>query len=57
LLEIDSPEQVPPQNDFIAAETARNKARSQLNLARIAEKRFRDLYDGQGCPVQGSAAG
>src|SRR5260370_38899588 len=46
LLEIDSPEQVPPQNDFIAPQTARNKARSQLNLARIVEKRVRDLYDG-----------
>ena len=28
LLEIDSPEQVPPQNEFIAAQGARNKARS-----------------------------
>src|SRR3954465_11275772 len=39
LLEIDSPEQVPPQNEFIAAQAARNKARSQLNLATIVEKR------------------
>ena len=38
LLEIDSPEQVPPQNEFIAAQGARNKARSQLNLAQIVEK-------------------
>src|SRR5437762_7782461 len=30
LLEIDSPEQVAPQNEFIAAQAARNKARSQL---------------------------
>ncbi len=52
LLEIDSPEQVPPQNDFIAAQTARNKARSQLNLARIAEKRVRDLYDGKAAPFK-----
>ena len=52
LLEIDSPEQVPPQNDFIAAETARNKARSQLNLARIVEKRVRDLYDGKAAPFK-----
>jgi cobalt-zinc-cadmium efflux system membrane fusion protein len=52
LLEIDSPEQVPPQNDFIAAETARNKARSQLNLARILEKRVRDLYDGKAAPFK-----
>jgi cobalt-zinc-cadmium efflux system membrane fusion protein len=52
LLEIDSPEQVPPQNDFIAAQTARNKARSQLNLARIVEKRARDLYDGKAAPFK-----
>jgi membrane fusion protein, heavy metal efflux system len=52
LLEIDSPEQVPPQNDFITAETARNKARSQLDLARIAEKRVRDLYDGKAAPFK-----
>jgi cobalt-zinc-cadmium efflux system membrane fusion protein len=52
LLEIDSPEQVPPQNDYIAAETARNKARSQLDLARIAEKRVRDLYDGKAAPFK-----
>jgi cobalt-zinc-cadmium efflux system membrane fusion protein len=52
LLEIDSPEQVPPQNDFIAAETARNKARSQLNLARIAEKRVRGLYEGRAVPLK-----
>lgn len=52
LLEIDSPEQVPPQNDFIAAQTARNKARSQLNLAQIAEKRARDLYEGKATPFK-----
>jgi membrane fusion protein, heavy metal efflux system len=52
LLEIDSPEQVPPQNDFIAAQTARNKARSQLNLAGIVEKRARDLYDGKAAPFK-----
>ena len=52
LLEIDSPEQVPPQNDFIAAQTARNKARSQLNLAQIVEKRVRDLYEGKAAPFK-----
>jgi membrane fusion protein, heavy metal efflux system len=52
LLEIDSPEQVPPQNDFIAAQTARNKARSQLSLAQIAEKRARDLYEGKATPFK-----
>lgn len=52
LLEIDSPEQVPPQNEFIAAQTARNKARSQLGLAQIAEKRARDLYEGKAVPFK-----
>ena len=52
LLEIDSPEQVSPQNDFIAAQAARNKANSQLGLARIVEKRARDLYDGKAAPFK-----
>jgi cobalt-zinc-cadmium efflux system membrane fusion protein len=52
LLEIDSPEQAPPQNEFIAAQTARNKAQSQLGMARIAEKRARDLYDGKAAPFK-----
>src|SRR3954469_7228109 len=47
LLEIDSPEQVAPQNEFIAAQAARNKAGSQLHLAQIVEKRARDLYQGK----------
>lgn len=52
LLEIDSPEQVPPQNEFIAAQGARNKASSQLNLAQIVEKRTRDLYEGKAAPFK-----
>ena len=52
LLEIDSPEQVAPQNEFIAAQTARNKARSQLHLAQIVEKRARDLYQGKAAPFK-----
>jgi len=52
LLEIDSPEQVPPQNEFIAAQGARNKASSQLNLAQIVEKRTRDLYENKAVPFK-----
>jgi membrane fusion protein, heavy metal efflux system len=52
LLEVDSPEQVPPQNDFIAAQTARNKARSKLDLARVVEQRARDLYEGKAAPFK-----
>ena len=52
LFEIDSPEVVQPQNDFIAAFTAMNKARSQLDLARIVEKRFKDLYEGKAAALK-----
>jgi cobalt-zinc-cadmium efflux system membrane fusion protein len=52
LLEIDSPEQVLPQNEFIAAQAARNKALSQLNLATIIEKRVRNLYEGKAAPFK-----
>lgn len=47
LLEVDSPEIVQPQNDFLAAIATLNKARSQLNLATIGEKRHGSLYEGQ----------
>jgi cobalt-zinc-cadmium efflux system membrane fusion protein len=50
LLEIDSPEQLVPQNDFIAALAAKRKASSQHNLAVIAEKRVRDLHEGKAAP-------
>jgi membrane fusion protein, heavy metal efflux system len=46
LVEIDSPEVVQPQSDLIAAATAMNKARSQLNLAQLTEQRDRTLYEG-----------
>ncbi|HEY6994663.1 MAG TPA: efflux RND transporter periplasmic adaptor subunit [Xanthobacteraceae bacterium] len=52
LFEIDSPEVVQPQNDFVAAVAAVNKARSQLDLARIAEKRLKDLYEGKAAPLK-----
>jgi cobalt-zinc-cadmium efflux system membrane fusion protein len=50
LLEIDSPEQLLPQNDFIAAQAAKRKAASQYNLAQIGEKRVRDLHEGKAAP-------
>jgi membrane fusion protein, heavy metal efflux system len=52
LLEIDSPDVVQPQNDFIAAVTALNKARSQLDLALIVEKRLKDLYEGKAAALK-----
>ncbi len=45
LLELDSPEVLQPQNDFIAAGSALNKARAQLALARTVEQRHRSLYE------------
>src|SRR5437762_6640184 len=50
LLEIDSPEQLVPQNDLIAAQAAKRKAGSQHNLAQIVEKRVRDLHEGKAAP-------
>jgi cobalt-zinc-cadmium efflux system membrane fusion protein len=50
MLEIDSPEQLVPQNDFIAAQAAKRKASSQHNLAQILEKRVRDLHEGKAAP-------
>jgi cobalt-zinc-cadmium efflux system membrane fusion protein len=52
LLEIDSPEQLIPQNDFIAAQAAKRKASSQHNLAQIVEKRVRDLHEGKAAPFK-----
>jgi cobalt-zinc-cadmium efflux system membrane fusion protein len=47
LLELDSPDVLPPQNDFIAAVTTLNKARSQLGLAQTVESRQKTLYQGK----------
>jgi membrane fusion protein, heavy metal efflux system len=52
LFDIDSPEVVQPQNDFIAIVTAMNKARSQLDLAQIVEKRLKDLYEGKAAALK-----
>jgi cobalt-zinc-cadmium efflux system membrane fusion protein len=43
---------VQPQNDFIAAFSAMNKARSQLDLARIVEKRLKELYEGKAAALK-----
>jgi cobalt-zinc-cadmium efflux system membrane fusion protein len=44
LFMIEVADMVQAQNDFIAALTGVNKARSQLSVAEIIEKRHRDLY-------------
>ena len=55
LFTVEATDMVQAQNDFIAASTALNKARSQLNLAQIVDKRQRDALRGQGGAAQGSA--
>ncbi|RAI44461.1 efflux RND transporter periplasmic adaptor subunit [Rhodoplanes roseus] len=45
LVEIDSVDVLPPQNDLVAAVGTLNKARSQLDLARLGETRTRGLYE------------
>lgn len=39
-------------NDFVAALSARNSARSRLNLTQIVEKRANDLYAGKAVPLK-----
>jgi len=44
LFVVEATDMVQAQNDFIAAVTAVNKARSQQGVAEVVEKRHRDLY-------------
>jgi cobalt-zinc-cadmium efflux system membrane fusion protein len=52
LFTVEATDMVQAQNDFIAALTALNKARSALNLARIVDKRQRLLYDAKAVPLK-----
>ncbi|HEY2136525.1 MAG TPA: efflux RND transporter periplasmic adaptor subunit [Xanthobacteraceae bacterium] len=47
LFTVEATDMVQAQNDFINAIAGVNKARSQLNLAQIVEKRNKDLYEGK----------
>jgi cobalt-zinc-cadmium efflux system membrane fusion protein len=47
LFTIEATDMVSAQNDFIGAISGLNKARSQLNLAQIVERRNKDLYEGK----------
>src|ERR1700730_16011590 len=49
---IEATDTVQGLNDFIAALSAVNKARSALNLAQIVEKRANDLYAGKAVPLK-----
>jgi cobalt-zinc-cadmium efflux system membrane fusion protein len=52
LFTIEAADTVQAQNDFIAAMTAQNKAKSSLELADIQYKRAKDLYDGRAIPLK-----
>jgi cobalt-zinc-cadmium efflux system membrane fusion protein len=47
LFTVEATDMVQAQNDFITAVAGLNKARSQLNLAQIVERRNKDLYEGK----------
>ena len=52
LFVVEATDMVQAQNDFIAAITIMNKARSALNLAQITDKRSRDLYAAKAVPLK-----
>ncbi|HYW61798.1 MAG TPA: efflux RND transporter periplasmic adaptor subunit [Bradyrhizobium sp.] len=49
---IEAADNVQAQNDFIAAMTGLNKAKSALDLAQIQDKRARDLFEGKAVPLK-----
>lgn len=52
LFAIEAADTVAAQNDFVTASTALNKAKSQLDLAQLQEKRARDLLEGKAVPLK-----
>lgn len=52
LFTIEAADTVQAQNDYIAAMTAMNKARSALSLAEIQNKRATDLFEGKAVPLK-----
>ena len=52
LFVIEAADTVQAQNDYIAAMTAMNKARSALSLAEIQNKRASDLFEGNAVPLK-----
>jgi cobalt-zinc-cadmium efflux system membrane fusion protein len=52
LFVIEAADTVQAQNDFIAALTAQNKAKAQLDLAELQDKRARDLFEGRAVPLK-----
>ncbi len=52
LFVIEAADNVQAQNDYIAAMTGLNKAKSALDLAQIQDKRARDLFEGKAVPLK-----
>ncbi len=52
LFVIEATDNVQAQNDFIAATSALNKAKTQLELAEIQDKRAKDLLAGKAIPLK-----
>src|SRR6478735_4198513 len=52
LFVIEAADNVQAQNDFIAAMTASNKAKSALDLAQLQDKRAKDLFEGKAVPLK-----
>jgi len=52
LFVIEAADTVGAQNDFIAAMTGLNKARSALDLAQIQDRRAKDLFEGKAVPLK-----
>ena len=52
LFVVEATDTVQGLNDFVAALSALNSARSKLNLAQIIEKRANDLYAGKAVPLK-----
>jgi cobalt-zinc-cadmium efflux system membrane fusion protein len=52
LFVIEAADTVQAQNDFVTSATALNKAKSQLELAQIQDKRAKDLFEGKAVPLK-----
>ncbi|MEH2483773.1 cobalt-zinc-cadmium efflux system membrane fusion protein [Nitrobacteraceae bacterium AZCC 2146] len=52
LFVIEAADTVQAQNDFVTAATALNKAKSQLELAQIQDRRAKDLFEGKAVPLK-----
>src|SRR6478752_6765298 len=52
LFVIEAADNVQAQNDFIAAMTAMNKAKSALDLAQLQGTRAKDLFEGRAVPLK-----